>query len=206
MIYNGSNGYPNILSYVKTGLTASQAYKFMVAAAYTNGVTANSSEVTVYTCSAPSGLEAPTRSAGTSTSMTLDWAQPSSNGGCAISGFKLYINDGAGGTVFNEIDAGTVNNNPSLSQHTTTTFPGASVGNTFVFYIEVLNVVGSATSNTVGFILADVPDTPTVAPTSDASVTTQSILKIDTATVAGNGGAAILSYSLEVDSGNGRSY
>jgi hypothetical protein len=72
--------------------------------------------------------------------MTLIWDQPKSDGGCPVLGFRLYINDGLGGNVFTEIDSALVNSKPSYTQHTTTTFPALSVGNTFLFKVEVYNV------------------------------------------------------------------
>jgi hypothetical protein len=58
-------------------------------------------------------------------------------------------------------------------------------------------------SDSVGFVLADVPDTPSVAPVSDSMVTNNKKVKIDISAVAGNGGSTIVSYSLEVDNGDG---
>lgn len=81
-------------------------------------------------------------------------------------------------------------------------FP-APVGSTFLFKVEVYNIAGSTTSTSVGFVLGDVPDTPTAAPTSDLAVSSYNKLKIDYLTVAGNGGSPILTYSLEIDNGFG---
>lgn len=58
----------------------------------------------------------------------------------------------------------------------------------------------------MGFVLADIPDTPLNAPATDPFVTTDSIVKIDCTTVSGNGGSAITSYSLEIDNGMGGDY
>lgn len=55
----------------------------------------------------------------------------------------------------------------------------------------------------MGYILADVPPAPTLAPTSDDSVTSSSKVKIDIATLLLTGGSPIISYSLEIDDGNG---
>lgn len=103
--------------------------------------------------------------------MTLAWSQPISNGGCPIRGFALYVNNGLGGTTFTQIDSTTVNNYPDLTQHYTSSLPGATVGNTYLFKIEAYNDIGSVMSNSAGFVLADVPATPTFAPYSDTSVT-----------------------------------
>lgn len=46
--------------------------------------------------------------------MVLSWRAPLSNGGCSINSYKIFVNDGAGGNVYNEVDPLIVNNNPSL--------------------------------------------------------------------------------------------
>lgn len=63
--------------------------------------------------------------------------------------------------------------------------------------------MGSILSSSAGFVLANVPDTPLTAPTSDIAISSYSRLKIDYATIAVNGGSPILSYSLEIDNGLG---
>ena len=67
------------------------------------------------------------------------------------------------------------------------------------------NVITTTYSNSVGYVLADVPVTPTLAPTSDLAVTDTKVVKIDLSAVAvgDDGGSPITSYSLEVDDGKG---
>lgn len=72
--------------------------------------------------------------------------------------------------------------------------------------MEVYNAEGSAFSSTTGFILADIPSNPTIAPTSDITVTSTNIIKIDYTVITSNGGSPIISYSLEVDDGMGGNF
>jgi len=65
--------------------------------------------------------------------MSLQWTQPTLDGGCDVLGFKLFRNDGAGGTTFTEIDAATINDKPTYTEHTTSSFPASPTGKTFVF-------------------------------------------------------------------------
>ena len=51
--------------------------------------------------------------------------------------------------------------------------------------------------------MASVPDTPSLAPVSDATVTSTSVIKVTWQAVASDGGSDILSYSLEIDDGTG---
>lgn len=86
--------------------------------------------------------------------------------------------------------------------------PTPTVGNTYLFKIEAYNDVGSVMSGSAGFVLANVPSTPTVTPYSNTAVTnTQEIQILITAiAVTGDGGAPITSYSLEVDNGMGGNF
>jgi hypothetical protein len=67
-------------------------------------------------------------------------------------------------------------------------------------------VIGSIFSTAgASFTLADLPKTPVNAPVSDESFSSDRRLKIDIDPVdpADNGGTPILSYSLELDDGQG---
>lgn len=93
-IFNGEAGYPDANSFIKRSLKTGLAYQFKVKAAYLNGYTDESSSGTVYTCTTPTSIDAPKFVTATSTSMTLSWSQPATNGGCSVEGFRLYRNDG----------------------------------------------------------------------------------------------------------------
>jgi len=111
------------------------------------------------------------------------------------------MNDGAGGDSFSEIDSAEVADKPYYTEHTTST-PNI-VGATYLFYLKAININGECTSESVAFILADKPATPTAAPYRDFEVSSASQLKISYAAITDNGGSPILSYSLEIDDGQG---
>jgi hypothetical protein len=203
-VFNGEQGYQDINTFIITkGIKSGEKYTFKVKGAYINGYTDESDENTIIACLPPSGMEAPAFVSSSSSGVTLSWKQPSSNGGCSITGFRLYVNDGLGGTTFTEIDSGTVRSKPEYTQHYTTSLPTPTVGRTYAFKVEAFNEVGSVMSSSAGFVLADVPDDPTIAPYSDTTVTSTSRVKININPVAGDGGSPITSYSLEVDDGRG---
>lgn len=204
--YDGTDGYPGVTQLAFTDLSAGLAYKFKIAASYQNGLTAESSEVEIYTCEQPSGLAVPELVATTSSSYTLKWSQPTDLGGCSLTGYKLYRNDGNGGTAFSEIDASDVNDKPTYTEHTTTDVSSGNIGNAYAFKIEALTEAGSVLSSSIEYTLANVPDNPSSAPASDSSITSASKIKVDISAVSGDGGSAILSYSLEMDDGNGGEY
>ncbi len=183
-IFNGELDYPTIRSYiVRQGIEASLAYRFKVKAAYLNGYTDESAEAVIYACTQPSQLAAPTLVEATSTAITVQWKQPLDNGGCPIKGFALYMNDGAGGHLFTEIDSALVRDKPGYTIHQTSAllFPQpASVGKKYAFKVEAYNIIGSTFSvEGASFTLADEPEDPLVAPSSDESYTSDKRIKID---------------------------
>jgi len=98
-----------------------------------------------------------------------------------------------------------VRDQPGLTTYTTHySFPVGSIGKSFAFQLEAYNVIGSVFSTAgASFTLADLPSDPTLAPASDESFTTDTQIKIDIAPITSTGGSPILSYSLEVDDGQG---
>jgi hypothetical protein len=121
-----------------------------------------------------------------------------------LKSFALYMNDGTNSNVFTEIDASMIREKPQYTIHTTTA--PTVIGATYLFKLQAININGSTYSEPVGFVFADLPETPTFAPTSDLSVSSESQLRIDIQVVAGDGGSPILSYSLEVDDGAGEEF
>lgn len=77
-------------------------YVFSVKAVNFNGVSDESDEVMLHSCTAPSQITQPTRIASTNSSITIQWKSPSCDGGCSILGYKVLIDDGHNGT-FTEI-------------------------------------------------------------------------------------------------------
>lgn len=141
VLYDGSN-QPNVLQYTSTGLITGLSYTFTVQAVNYNGASSESTDVSYIICIKPQGFEAPYLIASTETSMTIRWEAPTSNGGCQITSYYLFVNDGAGGSVYNEIDAGTINGNPTLREHTVS-FTAGDTGKTYSVYMQVENIVGT---------------------------------------------------------------
>jgi len=82
-------------------------------------------------------------------------------------------------------------------------FSESDVGKTFRFKLRSVNEVGSTDSPIGSQLLAKTPDAPSSAPYSDESITTGNKLGIRWDAEVENGGASILSYSLEMDDGTG---
>jgi hypothetical protein len=83
------------------------------------------------------------------------WEKPINNGGCSITSYHIYLKEVTSQTWV-EIDPLQVNNKPLLNEYDI----GMSTYTTGNFYnikIVVDNKVGQATSDTIVFLLADVP-------------------------------------------------
>lgn len=130
-VYNGTY-YPNVQKYtvgppvVRGGFS----YTFKVQAINYNGAGSDSTLLTYSVCVPPSGLFPPTLSAVTKTSMTLTWVAPNSDGGCPITSYYIYIDDGAGGSLA-VIDNSTIYGKPTIRTHTITSFTGSDTSKTF---------------------------------------------------------------------------
>jgi hypothetical protein len=81
-------------------LTTGANYKFKVVAYNFNGPSSDSPISEFRVCGDPSGMAQPFRVSATVTtpSITVGWQEPTSNGGCPILGYIVYVDDGAGGS------------------------------------------------------------------------------------------------------------
>jgi hypothetical protein len=79
------------------------------------------------------------------------------------------MNDGAGSDTFSEIDSAAVKDKPALSLHSSTS--PSTLGATYRFKLKAYNVVGSTYSESVGYVIADLPTAPATAPLTDPSIT-----------------------------------
>ena len=82
---------------------------------------------------------------------------PKESGGCAVTGYEIYMDDGLGGTVTNQ-DLTLVNNDPSILSHTIDLSGSGVVGNVYNFKIKALTYAGSVESSALPVALASKPD------------------------------------------------
>jgi hypothetical protein len=177
-------------------------YTFKLVGLTLNGETPESAEVTFNSCLDPSILDSPKLLSGDSTQQVIGWSLPEFVGGCPIVEYALFRNDGLGGTPV-EIDSSTIRGNPTINKHTVTVFPATSIGNSFSYYVKCITTEGEVQSLIVSYPLAGIPASPTTAPVSDSSITSKSIIKVDVGVITNDGGSTLLSYSIEMDDGNG---
>ena len=80
-------------------------YRFKVSAFNYNGEGALSTELSTFACISPSNMAAPTRISSTLTSLMLNWSSPTDDGGCPITGFAVFRDDGAGSDINVEVNS-----------------------------------------------------------------------------------------------------
>lgn len=107
-----------------------------------NGVSLESSPVYEYwACTAPSGFDAPDLVLQSETEIQIAWHPPNDTGGCRITSYAVYRDDGLGSVIDTEVNSdndASVRDLPSLDTLTITNFPANSQGLTF--RIQVLAI------------------------------------------------------------------
>ena len=144
---------------------------------------------------APTSLTA--TASGTST-IDLSWTAPSSDGGSAITGYRIEVSSN-GGTSWTNRAANTGN--------TTTTYShiGLSAGTTRHYRVSAINANGTGTASNVdnATTTTTVPGAPTSL-TATANGSTQ--IDLSWTAPADDGGASISGYGIEVSSNGGTSW
>lgn len=205
MIHNGGK-LPSTVSASKSGLITGLPYRFYVVAENVIGKSIPSSITTIYSCTAPSGLDRPVKGSVTQTTVQLFWNAPVDDGGCLITGYSILRDDGNNGN-FVEVHAATVNGKPNLKTFVVTDLPASPVGKTVKFKIVAHNMATySVTSFSTPVVIAAPPTSPASAPVSDFSVTNQNLIKVVYAAPSSDGGSPILNYEIQMDDGLGSGF
>src|SRR5439155_12657601 len=127
----------NVTSYTNTGLTGGTTYFYKVRAVNSAGISSTSNEASATATSVPSAPQNLQAAAGTG-KVILTWDAPSSNGGSAITGYKIYRSTSSGS------ETGYV----SLGNVTSYTNTGLTAGTTYFYKVRAVNAAGvSSPSN-----------------------------------------------------------
>ena len=187
-------------TYAHTGLASGATRHYRVSAINSVG-TGNPSNLANATTGAATAPGAPTGLSATpsgTTRIDLSWTDPASNGGSAITGYRIEVSSD-GGTSWSELVANTG------STATTYAHTGLASGATRHYRVSAINSVG--TGNPSNLANATTGNTAPGAPTG-LSATPSGTTRIDLSwTVpASNGGSAITGYRIEVSSDAGTSW
>lgn len=189
------------------GLQPGEIYKFKVQTLNFNGASQNSSVYAFNSCLPPSGLSAPWRTASTTTSISLRWAEPLHDGGCPITGYAVFRDDGQQSEPTTEVNIAqdpAVRGIPTLRDLVVTDLPAGQEGEYVRFSVRAFNREGSVDSASYSAVLhAAVPSAPPVPPILETvgSNSTQMTITLTELVGADTGNSDIQAYSLEVDDG-----
>ena len=100
-------------------------------------------------------MQVPVLAAVTRTTFTLRWQLPDFSGGCRISSFAIFRDDGNNSAMDIPVDADVLANQADVLEHTATLEGHA--GTSFHVKVVATNEIGSAESNGLHFVLANVP-------------------------------------------------
>ncbi len=189
-------------SYSHTGLRAGIRYEYRVLAinAATNiGSNSNSAAATTGAATIPGAPTSLTAVADGQTTIDLSWTAPTSDGGAAISGYRIEVSTN-GGSSFSQL----------VASHSTTSYShtGLTAGTARHYRVRAINSVGnSGWSNTANATTATPTATVPGVPTSlTATASGQTIINLSWTAPASDGGAAISGYRIEVSTNGGSSF
>ena len=173
------------------GLSEDTSYQVQVRATNAEG-TGDWSEAGVGATSANAAPSAPTdlsAIADGSTQIDLSWNAPASDGGAAVTGYKIEVSEN-GGTTWTDLAADTGDT------ATTYTHSGLDPGTTRHYQVSAINTAGTGTASNVAHATTDAA--PPEAP-AGLSATASAPDQIDLAwsAPANDGGSAITGYRIE---------
>jgi len=175
----------NVYTYTDSPLTNGESYYYRICALNIQGEGEWSDEVPAVPATVPG---APTLNSATAGNgqVTLSWSAPSSNGGSAITSYKVYRGTSAGSESY----LTTVGNVLSYTNS------GLANGQTYYYKVSAVNVVDEgALSNEVSATPA-APGTAPAAPTLDSSTASDRQIIIKWTAPSSDGGSAITGYKV----------
>ena len=204
---NGTSGWTDQVAntsstattYAHTGLASGSTRHYRVSAINANGAgTASNVDSATTGTTAPGAPTGLTATASGTTQINLSWSAPASDGGSAITGYKIESSSN-GGSSWSDLVANTSN--------TTTTYAhtGLTASSTRHYRVSAINTNGSGTASNVANATtgATAPGAPSGL-SATASGSTQ--INLSWTAPASTGGSAITGYKIEVSSNGGSSW
>ncbi|MCY4233261.1 MAG: fibronectin type III domain-containing protein, partial [Bacteroidetes bacterium] len=204
---NGGSSFSQLVasqsgtSYSHTGLTAGTARRYRVRAINSVGSSgwSNTANATTAAATAPGAPTSLTAAADGQTTIDLSWTAPTSDGGAAISGYRIDVSTN-GGSSFSQL----------VASHSTTSYShtGLTAGTARHYRVRAINSVGSSGwSNTANATTASPTATVPGVPTSlTATASAQTIINLSWTAPTSDGGAAISGYRIEVSTNGGSTF
>eukprot|EP00744_Colponema_vietnamica_P003777 GILI01005732.1.p1 GENE.GILI01005732.1~~GILI01005732.1.p1 ORF type:complete len:2203 (+),score=253.12 GILI01005732.1:565-6609(+) len=131
-------GFPSNVTYEALGMVLGRTYRAKVSALNDMGESDLSPEARIFIADVPSRMTTFSllTSESTSSQFAVTWAAPSDNGGSALTGYTLYMDNGMGGDLTVAFDG---SGYPSTTKYVSS---GMGVGRTYKYFIRAQNMVG----------------------------------------------------------------
>ena len=130
--------------------------------------------------------------------MTLSWSEPLDNGGCPITGYALFRDDGVSGDPTIEINSDNdveIRGKPTL-RTAIANFDSGDLGTKYAFQVRVYNREGETLGTLVSYLFSTIPDKPSTGP--EVLIQSSGLIRIEYVFNDGTGGSSILSYNLQM--------
>ncbi len=178
----------SVLSYVDRSVSNGGTYYYVVSAVNSVGEGAKSNERSASPVAPDTVPAAPSLTAATAgdAKVTLSWTAPSSDGGSAVTGYKIYRGTTSGsetllttvGNVLTYVDSTAVN------------------GQTYYYKVSAVNAVGESSGSNERSATPAAPKTAPSAPSLSSSTAGNAQVKISWSAPTSDGGSAITSYKI----------
>jgi len=153
------------LFYTHSNLISSLEYSYKVEVLNFNGPSLQSNSNERSACEPPQNFRSVFLRSTSQSDIVVGWRQPLDDGGCTINNYQIDIDDGANGAFT------TASTTIGASTFRYTFNSGLTIGLRYRIKVTAENDVGSVVGNVITAVVADVPDTPTVAPDFDRTET-----------------------------------
>jgi titin len=182
-------------SYSATGLSNGTTYAFRVSAININGVGAVSSPASAAPFTTPGQVPAITTTAGNA-QVLLSWTAPTTDGGGAISGYKIERSADSGATW----STLTANTNSAATNYTASALINGTV---YSFRVSAVNGAGTGTASSSE---TATPFAGAAAPTALSATPSSTQVVLSWTAPSATGGSAIVGYRIESTVNGGTSW
>ncbi|HME52483.1 MAG TPA: fibronectin type III domain-containing protein [Candidatus Lokiarchaeia archaeon] len=175
------------LFYNNTGLANGLTYYYIIQAVNAKGNGANSTESSATTVTIPTAPQTLTTAPGDKF-VILDWVTPASNGGSAITNYRIYVGKVSGGETLNATISGSLLTFNVTNLHD---------GQIYYFKVEARNIAGiSPQSNEASATPVATINPPGAPTTLTVSTTGNGFISLTWIAPASNGGSPITNYNI----------
>ncbi len=174
-----------VLTYVDNDVTNGGTYYYKVSAVNGVGEGVKSNELSAIPATVPS---APTINSATpgNGQVTLSWSAPSSNGGKAVTTYKIYRSTSAGSESYLT----------TVGDVLSYTNGGLANGQTYYYKVSAVNAAGEGVLSNEISVIPAVPDTAPTAPILDSLTVSDKQVMVKWSAPSSDGGSALTGYKI----------